>query len=242
MKWSKYITIGCLFGLLSVAGCSKYQMGELNISEQQGQASTLNQQEQSDKSDKTDRIDNIDKTDQDNKSEILKLLQDNGVDTSIIESESNTELGGTLLGNAKQVKQFRTLNESEEYNQCYFGFHNSFDSLSGYSLVGVYSIGNEYMQGIYELGDTGETITVKFDKDGISSELRAPYELRDSIERVSYDKYNITYEGDTKDRINLICLDAPTGKAYTIYSLSGLESENAQLLAKELIDNLELIG
>lgn len=171
--------------------------------------------------------------------EVKKLLEDNGVDTSIIEEATRTEAGGTLLGSAKPVKQFKTLHDAEEYYEDYFGFHNTIESVPEYSLVGMYCVYDQFLQGIYETEDEQHVITVKFSKTMSSDELREVYNQFKRVDIVSYnDQIKFACEGPSDNEINLIRFDFPNGKAYTVYTVDCLTKDTAWNIAFELIENL----
>ena len=171
--------------------------------------------------------------------EVKKLLEENGIDESIIDEATRTETGGTLLGSAKPVKQFRTLHDAEEYYDDYFGFHNTIEALPEYSLVGMYCIYDQFLQGIYETEDEKHVVTVKFSKTMDSDELREVYNQFTFVDIVSYnDEIKFACEGESVEEVNLIRFDFPNGKAYTVYSVEAFDRDVAWDIAFELIENL----
>lgn len=181
---------------------------------------------------------NLDMTEEERKA-VEQLLKDNNIDPSILDESTNTEMGGTILGDAKPVKQFRTLHDGEEYYESYFGFHNTIDSLQGYSLVGLYCINDEFMQGIYEADDGSKNLVVKFSKTLTTDELSSPYEDREYIDHIELENsISAHIEGNSSDELNLMLLGFKNNKSYSIYSASGLPRETMVNIGNELVTNL----
>lgn len=224
-------TLGVLFIALlicSIAACGNNENldNSDNSDSQVTSSSSINNQEET-------------KMSTEEREALEKLLEDNGIDTSILDEAADTELGGTILGDAKPVKQFKTLHDGEEYYKSYLGFHNSIDSLPGYNLVGLYCVNDEFMQAIYESEQGESNLVVKFSKTLNSGELREPYDISEYIKHLDIkESVSAHLEGEDKSSINLILLDYTNGKSYSIYSKQGLSEEIAADIANELTDNV----
>lgn len=171
---------------------------------------------------------------------LLDILRENGIDTSELEESGDTDIGGKILGSALPAKQYRTLHDAESAFGYYLGLHNHLDSLTEYELVDMYIINGNIMQAVYENADETRTITVKTSKEKSVDELADVYTRYSHEVEKTYSGISVTFSGEEDDMVNLVKLSY-SGKAYTIYSASGLGVEDAEDLTKELIKNLLLI-
>lgn len=178
---------------------------------------------------------------EDQKNNLREFLISQGLDPDLVDQQSKTEGGATILGSAKPVEEYRTLHDAEEAYGSYFGLHNKLDTLPQYSLVSMYNVNGEFLQGIYSDDDNESTILVKFSKSKTTDFLREPYEIRKFSKLIVVDMTNnvkATIEGDSETAINLMMISFLNGKNYTIYSPTPLTQSQAKDLCKELSNNV----
>lgn len=172
-----------------------------------------------------------------------QIADELGIDVSNIKANETTQLesGGTVLGTAKKVKNFKSLAEAESDMGYYLGLHNKFDSLSGYELVGMYKIADSWYQAVFECIDK-PSITVKTSKEASLKDLTAAYTSDyDVVETESINGIDVTSKSDANGTVHLMYFETANNKKYSIFSTDGIDGLDAVNLVNELIGNLKVM-
>lgn len=174
------------------------------------------------------------------KEALADFLAEQGIDEDLANSVTELDNGAKMIGDAmKVVKQFPTLHDGETYYGTYLGFHNKIKCLDGYDLVGLYLIGDEYLQGVYETEDESKALTVKLSTTVNSAELRKPFNELEYKSSITINKYiTVNFEGTAEDKIHLMTVDFKNNKAYAIFTGSGFSQEQFNEIAQELVSNV----
>lgn len=177
---------------------------------------------------------------------IEALLEEVGVDTSVMDKRDKTEAGLNVMGAAKPAKSFPSLGLAEDAFKDYLGFHNKMENIEGdFELTEILIIDKDILYGVYESEELGETIKVKLTKELEVEELLESYknEEEDQIEPTS--KGEVlgievnTHKNDIEsDKTNLMWFNGPNNKKYTIHTDKGLDREAMEKLLTELIWNV----
>lgn len=170
-----------------------------------------------------------------------QIADELGIDVSNIKVNDATQLdsGGTVLGAAKKVKNYRSLADAESDMGYYLGLHNKLQSLSGYELVGMYQISDSWYQALFECSGK-PSITVKTSKEASLEDLTAAYTSEYDVVETEYIKgINVTSKSDADGTVHLMYFETENDKKYTIFSTDGIDSLDAASLVTELLDNLK---
>ena len=192
--------------------------------------------------------DNYDNTQVELNETARKFIEEMGMDPDNDTIQDVNGTGLTLVGNAKVVNQYRSLHEAETDMGYYLGLHNTLESWPNYELVGMYNIGNEWYQAIYEdvIGERA-SITLKVSKTATLEDLTEAYDFD------LYDERDIVYEselGDISGKIyvgkedkleHLICFETANNKKYTLFTFDGVADEVLTNVFYELAANLQIM-
>ena len=198
--------------------------------------------------DSSESLDSTDKTTSDNETtqEAIdaarqQIADELGIDVSNIKVSDTTQLesGGTVLGSAKKVKNYKSLADAESDMGYYLGLHNKIDSLRGYELVGMYKIADSWYQAVFECSDK-PSITVKTSKEASLKDLTDAYTSEYNVVDTDNIKgIDVTSKSDADGTVHLMYFETINNKKYTIFSTDGIDSLDAVNLVTELITNIK---